>query len=160
MEADILRDLGLGENDGQQQSSPKKPSETDSHVSPAPESDTRTGNGKEAGNRSRPTAAEMANRNKAVTMAAIEIGAKYDRLPTVDEIMRETKCTRHQIYATNAYKEGKIASRSAKLTTEMTGGSITSSERSGVNRRNKADQDELDILVDKQKEDDSSDFVS
>ncbi|MHC4462172.1 MAG: hypothetical protein ACYS6W_11390 [Planctomycetota bacterium] len=117
----------------------------------------------------RPTAADMEIRNKAVAMAAAQLQAKYDRLPSVDEVIAETKnkYTHSQIYATSAYKEGKIAKASAKLTTESTGSSITESEQFGersiehsrAKRRTKSDQADLDALIDQQEKDDSSDFV-
>jgi len=115
----------------------------------------------------RSTKAEMGNRNKAIAMAAAKFKAEYDRLPTVDEIIAETKYTRNQIYATNAYTEGKIAKPSAKLTAEMTGNSITTSEQfseksiqhSRTDRRTKSEQDELNALIDQQKKDCNSDFA-
>jgi hypothetical protein len=115
----------------------------------------------------RPTKADMANRNKAVTLAAVQFKAKHDRLPTVDEIVDETRYSQSQVYATNAYKEGKIAKSSAKATAEVTGSSVQKSEyysqksegHSRADRRAKSEQDELDVLIDKQKEDDGSDFV-
>jgi len=115
----------------------------------------------------RPTAAEMENRNRAVAMAAAEVQAKYDRLATVSEIIEETKLTAEQIYATTPYREGKIAKKSAKLTTEMTGSSVTeteyfgnkSIEHSRATRRTKSDQTELDALIDEQEKDNSSNFA-
>jgi len=114
---------------------------------------------KESKIKSRPTKPEMENRNRAVAMAAAKIKAEYDRLPTVDEIIAKTKYTRNQIYATNTYKEGKIAKSSAKLTTEMTGSSVAESEQfsriseqhSRADRRSKSEQDELNALIDRQK---------
>jgi len=116
----------------------------------------------------RPTKAEMGNRNKAVAMAATKFKADYERLPTVDEIVAETSYSRNQIYATNAYKEGKIAKSSSKLTAESTGSSVIPSEQFGVKsleqsrtkRRSKSNQDELDALIDQQKRDDTSDFTT
>lgn len=115
----------------------------------------------------RPTKAEMANRNKAVAMAAAKFKDEHDCLPSVDDIMGETKYTREEIYETGAYADGKIARRSAKAATGTTGASVAESEQfdraseqhSRVNRRSKAEQDELDKLIDNQKEDDSSAFV-
>jgi hypothetical protein len=109
----------------------------------------------------------MENRNRAVAMAAAQIQATYDRLPTVDEIIAETKYTRQQVYATDAYKEDKIEKQSAKLTAEGMGSSVTSSEQFGEKsiehsrseRRSKSDQAELDVLIDEQEQNDKSDFV-
>ncbi len=117
--------------------------------------------------RNRPTKAEMGMRNKAVTMAAVEIQMKYDRLPTVNEIMIETKLSLNQIYATAPYKEGKIAKSSARVATEMTGGSVhenpqfseTSELHSRAKRRSKTEQHELDELIDQQVKDQNSNFV-
>jgi hypothetical protein len=113
----------------------------------------------------RPTAAEMENRNRVVTMAAAEIRAKYDRLATVWEIMEKTKLTADQIYATAPYKEGRIAKRSAKLTTDITGRSVTASEQFGgksvehsrANRLSKSDQLERDNLIDESTANDARD---
>jgi len=113
----------------------------------------------------RPTAAEMKIRNKAVTMAAAELQAKYGRLPSVDEIMNETELTTDQIYATAPYKEGKIAKKSAKLTTESTGGSVTGSEQFGeksvehsrANKLSETEQLERDRLIDESVADDAKD---
>jgi hypothetical protein len=113
----------------------------------------------------RPTAMEMENRNRVVTMAAAEVQTKYDRLATVSEIMEKTKLTANLIYATAPYKEGKIAKKSAKLTTESTGGSVTGSEQfreksiehSRANRLSKSEQFEKDRLIDESKEDDTRD---
>lgn len=112
----------------------------------------------------RPTATEMENRNRAIAMAAAQLQAKYDRLPTVDEIVGETEYTRQQVYATPTYKEGKIAKKSAKLTTELTGSSVEESEyfadrsiqHTRTVRRSKAEQAELDSLIDEQGKDDKS----
>ena len=114
--------------------------------------------------RNRPTAQDMVNRNRAVMLAAAEIKSKYDRLPTVGEIMDATGYSRDEIYATNAYKENKIAKKSAKLTSEMTGSSTTSTEHiskqsvqhTRASRQAKSDQDELEALVDEQEKDSSS----
>lgn len=115
----------------------------------------------------RPTAKEMENRNRAVAMAAAKLKAKYDRLPTVDEIICETGYTRKEVYATDACKEGKIAKRSAKPTTEFTGSSIGETEyfseksiqHSRSDRRSRAEREELDALIDEQEKDDKSDRV-
>lgn len=56
----------------------------------------------------RTTSAEMKNRNREVTTAAVDFHAKHRRPPTVAEIVAETKYSRRQIYSTTAYKEGKI----------------------------------------------------
>ncbi|MHA2043539.1 MAG: hypothetical protein ACYSWZ_00360 [Planctomycetota bacterium] len=113
----------------------------------------------------RPTAAEMENRNRAVTMAAVEIKGDYGRLPSVSEIIDKTELTAEQIYATVPYKEGKIARRSAKLTTESTGSSVTESEQFGgksiehsrADRLSKSEQLERDQLIDESKADDAND---
>jgi len=115
----------------------------------------------------RPTAAEMKNRNQAVAMTAAQLKAKYDRLPTVDEIVAETKYSRQQVYATYAYKEGKIAKQSAKVITDLTGRSVKESEyfteksirHSRARRRSEADQGELDALIDEHKKDENSNRV-
>lgn len=109
----------------------------------------------------RPTKAEMANRNKAVAMAAAQFEAEHGCLPSVDDVIKETELSRPQIYATDAYREGKIAKSSAKVAGEMTGGSIQkteyynreSEEHARVKKRTKAEQAELDALIDEQKED-------
>ena len=83
------------------------------------------------------------------------------------KVMDKTKLTANQIYATTSYKEGKIAKKSAKLTIEIIGKSVTTSEQftnksaeySRTKRRMKSEQSELDAFIDQQKEDDSSDFV-
>jgi hypothetical protein len=65
---------------------------------------------------------EMDERNRLVTAAAIEFKARHNRLPTVGEIAAETKYSRRKIYATAAYKKGKIARNSSNATSEMIGG--------------------------------------
>ena len=123
--------------------------------------------GKNGKKKKRATKAEMAKRNKTVSMTAALYKLEHEQLPTVDEIIDETKCTRNEIYATDAYKEGKIAKSSAKIASEMTRGSVQkteyysqkSEEHGRTVRRTKAEQAELDALIDKQKEDDSSDFM-
>lgn len=57
--------------------------------------------------KNRPTKAEMTTRNSAVLIAAIKLEKTYGRLPSVDEIVRETSYTADQIYATAPYNEGK-----------------------------------------------------
>jgi len=112
----------------------------------------------------RPTKAEMANRNKIVAMAAAEIKRDYDRLPTVPEIIEKTKLTPNRVYATTPYKEGKIAKSSAKAATEMTGRSVhesqqfseTSELHSRAYKRSKAEQAELDALIEEQEKDNGS----
>jgi hypothetical protein len=82
--------------------------------------------------------------------------------------MNATQYDRKQIYVTDAYKEGKIVKAGAKATEEMTGSSVTQSEYFGENsiqhsrekRRNKAQQAELDGLVEEQREDEGSKFVN
>ena len=109
--------------------------------------------------RKRVTKAEMGNRNKAIAMAAALLQVKYDRLPTVHEISVETKYDHQQIYDSAPYKEGKIAKKSAKKTTELIGSSTTgseqfngkSNERSRIDKRTKSEQAELDALIDQQK---------
>jgi hypothetical protein len=113
----------------------------------------------------RPTKADMDNRNSAVLVAAVEIEAKYGRLPTVSEIMEKTKLTADQIYATAPYQENKIAKKSAKLTTEMTGSSVTASEQFGkksiegsrTNRLSETEQLERDQLIDESMADNARD---
>ncbi|MCP4611105.1 MAG: hypothetical protein GY845_20545 [Planctomycetes bacterium] len=115
----------------------------------------------------RATKAEMANRNKTVTIAAAQFKSKHDRLPTVDEIVYKTNYSRQQVYGTPAYKEGKIAKNSAYATSNLPGSSVqrsicynhTSEEHSRAYRRSKADQNELDAMIDEQEEDDRSNFV-
>lgn len=115
----------------------------------------------------RPTAAEMRNRNQVISLFVGNFKREHDRLPTVDEVMTETKYGRKQIYETDAYKEGRIAKKFAKSVTEMAGGSVTQSERfsgaseqhSRADRRSKSEQAELDALIDQQREDNHSDFV-
>ncbi len=117
--------------------------------------------------KNRPTAADMARRNKAVAYSAGEIKAKHGRLATVDEIIEATKYNRSEIYATTAYKEGKIAKASAKLTIESTGSSVAPSEQfeeksiehSRSDRQSNSDKAELDALIDQQEKDDSSNFA-
>lgn len=112
----------------------------------------------------RPTAMEMKNRNKAIAMDAAKFEAKHDCLPTVGDIMQITGFARQQVYTTDAYKEGKIAKQSAKLTGEATGSIVRESELYGnnsiqhsrANRRSKADQAEHDALIDAQAKDDKS----
>jgi len=124
------------------------------------------GQGNKAGKKkNRPTKAEMENRNRAVVMAAAELKIKYDRLPTVSEIMEKTKLLADQIYATAPYREGKIAKKSAKLTAEMTENSIAASEQFGeksiehsrANRLSKTEQLERDSLIDESRADDARD---
>lgn len=111
--------------------------------------------------RKRPTQTDMENRNRAVAMAAGEISRDHDRLPTVSEIVEKTKLTRNQIYATDPYKEGKIAKRTAKAAGEMIGGSVQRSEFYGGKseehgrgrRRSESEQAELDVLLEEHKED-------
>lgn len=118
-----------------------------------------------ASKKNRPTATEMENRNRTVAMSANEVQTKYGRLATVSEIMEKTKLTANQIYATASYKEGKIAKTSTKLTAEMTGSSIASSEQFGknsiehsrANRLSKSDQLERDRLIDESMADDAID---
>ncbi len=115
--------------------------------------------------RKRPKKADMGHRNRAVAMAAARFQAEHDRLPTVDEIIAETKYTRPQIYATAAYREGKIAKSSAKAADEMTGGSVQrreyygekSEEHGRAKRRSESEQSALDALIDEQKEDTAKD---
>jgi predicted RNA-binding Zn-ribbon protein involved in translation (DUF1610 family) len=64
----------------------------------------------------------MDERNRLVTAAAVEFRARHQRLPTVGEIATETEYSRRKIYATAAYKEGKIARNSSNSTSEMIGG--------------------------------------
>lgn len=119
----------------------------------------------ETGKRKRPTAAKMENRNRAVAMAAAEIKRDYGRLPSVQEIVEKTKFTAEQVYSTVPYQEGKIARRSAKLTTEGISGSVTTSEQfkeksiehSRARRLSKSEQLERDALIDKHKEDNAGD---
>lgn len=66
--------------------------------------------------------AEMDERNRLVSAAAVEFRARHHRLPTLSEIAAETKYSRRKIYATAAYKEGKIARNSSNSTSEMIGG--------------------------------------
>ncbi len=117
--------------------------------------------------KNRPTKVEMDNRNRTVLVAVVEIQGKYNRLPTVEEIMSKTGFERQQVYATDAYKEGKIAKASAKTTSEMTGSSVADSEyftekseRHGrAKRRSRTKQVEIDALIDDQDRDDKSDYV-
>ena len=121
----------------------------------------------EQSTRKRPTKAEMENRNRAVAMAAAKFKTEHDRLPTVDEIVGITKYSRNQIYSTDAYEEEKIAKSSAKVSTEMMGGSVheteyyskKSEEHGRAKKRSKAEQAEMDALIDEQKKDDKSDRV-
>lgn len=107
----------------------------------------------------------MGNRNKAIAMAAAQLQAQYDRLPTVHEVSDETKCSFQQIYDSASYKDDKIAKKSAKLTTEMTGSSVTESEQfkndsiehTRANRLSKSDQFLRDGLIDESKADDAND---
>jgi len=115
----------------------------------------------------RPTKAEMASRNRDVAMAVAELRVEHDRLPTVDEVIAKTKLDRKKIYATEAYREGKIAKPSAKNTADMFGASVVDSEFSGEktesgarrSRRSKADQSLMDALIEKQAQEDSSDRI-
>ena len=111
----------------------------------------------------RATRTEMANRNRAVAMAAAELKLKYDRLPTVAQVAQKTGIARKQIYSTAAYKENRIAKVSAKLTSEVVKGSTPSeyhrkgsAEGARVERRSKAEQDQLDGLIDQQAAEDDN----
>ncbi|AQT69204.1 hypothetical protein STSP2_02391 [Anaerohalosphaera lusitana] len=115
----------------------------------------------------RPNQKEMADRNRAVALAAAELKSKYGRLPTVSEVAAETSYEPKHIYPTDPYKEGKIAKKTSKATKQMTGSSVTSSElfgrnsleQSRANRRSKSDQAHLEALINEQIEDENSDFV-
>ncbi len=117
--------------------------------------------------RKRPTKAEMANRNKTVAYTAGQFKVKHGRLPSVDEVAEETKLTHPQIRATDAYKNGKIAKSSAKVSSEILNGSVSrsqffdeGSEQHGREaNRSKSDQAEVDALIEKQAQDDSSDHI-
>jgi len=106
----------------------------------------------------RPTKVEMDNRNRVVAMAAVEVQARHDRLPTVGEIAAETGYSRQQIYSTTPYKEGKIAKNSSKSTSDMMGGSAGETEHYGgksiqsprTTRRPASEQSEFDALVEQQ----------
>lgn len=109
----------------------------------------------------------MENRNRIAIVAAVEIEGRYQRLPTVDEIMEKTGLERQQVYSTDAYKEGKIAKTSAKVTTEMTGSSVADSEyfsgkseqHGRAKRRSNSQQEEMEQLIEQQGHDDESDYV-
>lgn len=116
--------------------------------------------------KSRPTATEMARRNKAVAYAAGEIKLKCGRLPNVDEIIKATKYTRQEIYATSAYLEGKIVKQSAKRTKDLIGSATESeqfkdksTEHARTDRRSESQQAELDALMDEQEQDDGSNRI-
>lgn len=117
--------------------------------------------------KNRPTKQEMENRNRIVIAAVIEIEGRYHRPPTVEEIIEKTGLERQQIYSTDAYKNGKIVKKGAKVTTDLTGSSITDSEYFSENseqhgrarRRSKSQQTELDLLIEQQEQDDKSNFV-
>jgi hypothetical protein len=118
--------------------------------------------------RHRVTKQDMKKRNKEVATVASTFKNEYGRLPNVFEMVDATEYTRPEIYRTNTYKEGKIAKRSARVATEMTGSTVvdseyfsnTSQQHSRVKRKSKAEQDVLDALIDNQKQDDKSNFVS
>lgn len=115
----------------------------------------------------RATQKQMQARNETVSSVALTFKVEHERLPTVDDIMDKTEYTRQEIYATDAYDEGKIAKNNAKPTDEMTGSSIQSSEQFSNNsiehtradRRSEAEQAAVDALIAEQKEDDGSRFV-
>jgi len=117
--------------------------------------------------KNRPTKKEMADRNRSVALVAVEFESKHGRLPTVDEIIKKTSYNQKQIYQTDAYKEGKIAKNSAKVTDEMTGASITPSEYFGersiqhtrAKNRSKSDQAALDALIEEQANDSNSSYI-
>ena len=137
---------------------------TEQKVPETPSPANSAGKTADAKEKNRPTAAEMANRERVVAATAVKLRAEYDRLPTVDEIAQKTKYTRQQIYATSTYKEGNIAKSSAKATTETFGGCVAESEyiaknsvqHSRADRRSKAKQAELDALIDEQEKDKKS----
>ncbi|MDD5457843.1 MAG: hypothetical protein PHF37_00395 [Phycisphaerae bacterium] len=115
----------------------------------------------------RPTQKEMADRNRSIALAAAKFQTSHGRLPNVDDIVRETSYTPKQIYHTDPYKEGKIAKNTAKVTNEITGSSVASSEYFGdkstqhtrAKKRSKADQAELDAFIEEQTEDKNSRYV-
>ena len=117
--------------------------------------------------RKRATKKDVENRNRIIVTAAAELKIKYDRLPSVDEVMEKTHLGRQQIYDSAPYKEGKIAKASAKATEEVTGSSVqkseyfdeNSEEHGRRNNRSKAEQAELDALIDQQADDDRSEYV-
>lgn len=117
--------------------------------------------------KNRPKQAEMNKRNMTVALFASNFISEHDRLPNVDEIIAITKFTRNQIYATDAYKDGKIAKNSAKVATEMIGRSVheteqftnTSETHSRVEKRCRSEQAVIDALISDQKKDYKSDYV-
>ena len=117
--------------------------------------------------KNRPTKREMENRNRSVLLIAAEIQSHNGRLATVEEIEDKTGFSKQQIYATAAYKEGRIQQAGAKATTEMTGSSVADteyfsekSEQHGrVRRRSKSQQAELDLLVEQQAQEKKSRYV-
>ncbi len=128
--------------------------------------DLEARNGKEklqAKPKKRATQDEMKTRNTVVLHEAIKLKDQYDRLPTVDEIEKVTKYTPRQIRETVAYRKGKIAKTSSRLTTE-TARSAKNSEYADSKasagqqniKRSKIQQLELEELIDNQKRDDSS----
>ena len=110
---------------------------------------------------------EMKNRNRIIAAAAAEITLTYDRLPSVSEVMEKTALTQQQIYGSLFYQEGRIARASAITTEAMTGSSVQKTEFFGekseehCRRRNrsKAEQEEIDVLADQQRADDTSPYV-
>ena len=151
----------------------KNNSYTDIHSgSPDPKSTTNTLAGRTqcqiiSKKKKRPTKNDMANRNKIVAYAAGDFKLTYEQLPTVDDIARETKLTPQQIYATNAYKNGKVRRNSAKVPDEMVGGSVSNSEHYGQEseqrgrevKKHRDNQDEVDALIDEQGDDAGSRYV-
>jgi len=117
--------------------------------------------------RKRSTKKDVTKMNSIIISVAAVFEAHHGRLPTVDEIADQTEYEPKKIYNSNAYKDGKIAKKSARATEEMVGKSViqtdyytpTSNEASRATRRTKSDQDELDALIDEQEEDDKSDYI-
>ena len=115
--------------------------------------------------RKRPTKVDIGDRNRMVAAAAIEFQARYKRLPTVGEIVAETRYSRRQIYSTTAYKEGRIAKKSSKSASDMMGGGVDqtcqyvaeSTQGPAATRRPVSKQIELDALV-KQRDKEANDL--
>jgi hypothetical protein len=113
----------------------------------------------------RPTAAEMDARNSALIVAAVKYEQKHDCLPTVQEMVKATRYTQQEIYATDAYKEGRIVKHSAKGTAEMAGGSVVESEYvsdhddqgARATRSAKTREAELAMWIDEQEKDQRDD---
>lgn len=115
--------------------------------------------------RKRATQAEMAERNRKVSLVVDSYETDHGRPPMVHEVADKAKIEDELVYTTNAYNEGRITKVSAKSTTAMYGSSVKTSEFYGeraeqhgrANRKSETDQNVRDALIDQSRKDNDSD---